>query len=47
MIDVTELDLLSLGELRGGFQCFGEFGASGRAKTMQIGRCVRKLYKLT
>ena len=30
-----------------GFKCFGEFGASGRAKTMKIGRRVRYLHKLT
>ena len=47
MIDVTGLDPLSLGELGGGVQCFGEFGASGRARTMKIGRRVRELYKLT
>ena len=47
MIDVTRLDPLSLVELRGGVQCFGEFGASGRAGTMKIGRRVRKLHKLT
>ena len=47
MTDVTGLDLLSLGELDVGVECFGEFGASGRAKTMKIGRCVRELYKLT
>ena len=35
---VTRLDPLSLGELGGGVQFFGEFGASGRAKTMKIGR---------
>ena len=28
-------------------QCFREFGASGRARTMKIGRCVRDLHKLT
>ena len=28
MIDVTGLDPLSVGELGGGVQCFGEFGAS-------------------
>ena len=33
MIDVTGLDPLSLGELGGGVQCFGEFGASGRARS--------------
>ena len=47
MIDVTGLDSLSLGELGEGFQCFGEFGASGRARTMKIGRRVRDLNKLT
>ena len=47
VIDVTVLDSLSLGELGGGVQCFGEFGASGRARTMKIGRCVRELHKLT
>ena len=46
MIDVTILDSLSLGELRGGVQCFGEFGASGRARTMKIGRRIRELHKL-
>ena len=47
VIDVTGLDLLSLEELGGGVQCFGEFGASGRARTMKIGRRVRELYELT
>ena len=47
MIGVTGLDLLSLVELGGGVQCFGEFGASGRARTMKIGRRVRELHKLT
>ena len=47
MIDVTGLDPLSLGELGGGVHCFGEFGASGRAKTMEIRRRVRELYELT
>ena len=47
VIDVTGLDPLSLGELGGGVQCFGEFSASGRARTMTIGRCVRDLHKLT
>jgi len=28
-------------------QCFGEFGASGRARTMKNGRRVRELSKLT
>ena len=47
LIDVTVLDPLSLWELGVGVQCFGEFGASGRARTMQIGRRVRELQKLT
>ena len=47
VIDVTGLDPLSLGELGGGVQCFGEFGASGRVRTMKIGRRVRELRKLT
>ena len=47
VIDATELDPLSLRELGGGVQCFGEFGASGRARTMKIGRRVRELHKLT
>ena len=47
MINVTVLDSLSLGELRGGVQCFGAFGASGRARTVKIGRRVRELHKLT
>ena len=47
VIDVTGLGPLSLGELGGGIQCFGEFGASRRARTMKIGRCVRELHKLT
>ena len=47
VIDVTLLDLPSLGELGGWVQCFGEFGASGRARTMKIGRRVRKLLRLT
>ena len=46
VIDVTGLDLLSLGEL-GGIQCFCEFGASGCARTMKIGRRVRDMHKLT
>ena len=40
MIDVTVLDSLFLGELGGGVQCFGEFGGSGRARTIDIGRGV-------
>ena len=47
VIDIIGLDPLSLGDLGGGVQCFGEFGASGRARTMKIGRRVRELYKLT
>ena len=47
LIDVNVLDPLSLGELGDGVQCFGEFGASGRARTMKIGRRVRELHKLT
>ena len=47
VIDVTVLDSLSLGELGGGAQFFGEFAASGRAWTMKIGRSVRELHKLT
>ena len=46
MIDVTRLDPLSLGKLGDGVQCFGEFGASGRARRMKIGRRVRELHKL-
>ena len=45
VIDETGLDPLSLGS--GGIQCFGEFGASGPARTMKIGRRVRELHKLT
>ena len=47
VLDITRLDPLSLGELDGGVQFFGEFGASGRARTMKIGRRVRELHKLT
>ena len=45
VIDVTGLDSLSLGELGGGVQCFGEFGASGRVRTIRIGRRVRELHR--
>ena len=38
---ITGPDPLSLAELGGGVQCSGEFGASGRARTMEIGRHVR------
>ena len=44
VIDVTGLDPLSLGDLGGVVQCFGDFGASGRARTMKIGRHVRELH---
>ena len=47
VIDVTGLDPLSLVELGSRVQYFGEFGASGRARTMKIGRRVRELHKLT
>ena len=47
MIDANVLDPLFLGELRVGVQCFNEFGASGRTRTMEIGRRVRELCKLT
>ena len=48
VIDIIRMDLHSLGELGGGdFQCFGQFGASGRAKMANIGRRVRNLQKLT
>ena len=47
VIDVIVLDSLSLGKLGGGVPCLGEFGASGRARTMEVGRRVRKLHKLT
>ena len=43
VIDVTGLDPLSLVELCDGVQCFGEFGASGRARTMKIGKRAREL----
>ena len=47
MIDGTVLDSLSLWELGGGVQRFGEFGDTGRARTMKIGRRVRELNNLT
>ena len=47
VIDVTGLGPLPLGELGGGVQCFGEFGAFGRARTMKIDRRFRELHKLT
>ena len=47
IIGVTGLDPLSLGELGGGSQCFGESGASGRTRTMKISRRVRELHKMT
>ena len=36
-----------MGGVGGGIQWFGEFGASGRAKTMKIGRRVKELHKMT
>ena len=45
--EITGPDPLSLGELGGGVKCFGEFGASGRAWRMKIGRRVRELHELT
>ena len=47
VIVVTRLDALSLGELGGSVQSFGEFSASGRSRTIKIGRCVRDMHKLT
>ena len=47
MINVTGLDPLSLVDLGGGVQSFGEFGASGRIRTIKIGRRVRELHNLT
>ena len=47
VIDRIVLDSLSLEVFGGGVQWFGEFGASGRARTMKIGRRVRELHKLT
>ena len=47
VMDVTGLDPLSLGELGGGVQCFRDFSASGRAKTVKTDRPVRELHKLT
>ena len=47
VIDVFVLHPISLGDLGGGVQCFGEYGSSGRAMTMEMGRRVRKLHKLT
>ena len=46
VFDIPGTDPLSLGEF-GGVQCFGEFGASRRARTMKIGRRVRDLHKFT
>ena len=46
-IDITGLDSLSLEKLGGEVQCFGKFGAFGRARTMKIGTRVRELHKLT
>ena len=47
VIAVTRLDPPSLGELGGRIQRFGEFGTSGRARTMKISGFVRELHKLT
>jgi len=47
MINITELDWLSLGELGGEAQCLGKFGAFGHARMMKIVRRVRELHKLT
>ena len=47
VIDIIGADPLSFGGAGGDFQCFGEFGTSGRARTMKIGRYIRDLYKLT
>ena len=49
VIDIIGMDSFSLGELEGGggIQCLGQFGASGRARTMKIIRRVRDLHKLT
>ena len=45
------IDIIGPGALFGGaggdFQCFSEFGASGRARTMKIVRRVKNLHKLT
>ena len=46
VIDVIGTGPFSLGELVD-FQCFGEFGASGRAIRMKISRLVRDPHKLT
>ena len=47
VIYVTGLDPLSL-EIQGRVvQCFGEFGASRRARMIKTGRCVRDLHKWT
>ena len=45
-VDVTGPDPFSLGSW-GDNQCFGEFSASGRPRTIKIGRRVRDLYKMT
>ena len=47
VIDVTGLDSALFGGVGGGFSALCEFGASGRARTMKIGRRVRELHKLT
>ena len=47
VIGIAGPNPLSLGELGGGIKCFGKFGASGRTRTIKIGRLVRDLHKLT
>ena len=46
VVGVTRTGFALFGGIRGGVQCFGEFGASGRARTMNIGRRFRELHKL-
>jgi len=43
VIDMLGTYPLSFGEIS---SAFGEFGASGRARTMKVGRRVRHLHKL-
>ena len=42
---MTSESLLMTPESLVGVQCFGQFGASGRARTVKIGRHVRDLHK--
>ena len=44
---VIDIESALFGRVEGDFQCFGEFGASGRAMRMKIGRRVGDLHKLT